>query len=243
MTVHHSPALSTQAIDAATEARLFAQLATGGEQGAEARHRIILAHMGLVKMVVRSYVRPGLNPHDLIQEGALGVMRALETYDSSRGLRFSTYAVHWVRAFLQSFVRGCMRQWNPLMPGVAPQPHPSGHNRIPRTTAVSMDTPLDEESRSAGELVPHQDPTPDMVFDMVEERRRVRRALLDATQELGDPRAEVILKHRLLTEDPDTLAQVSRRLGLSREGARLIEQRILKSARRMVVDEPAAQAA
>lgn len=243
MSALQSTSVSTSALTMQDEKALFEVLARGGAGAVRARDRIVMAHMGLVKMVVRSYMRPGVSPEDLIQEGALGILRALESFDAGRGVRFSTYAVHWIRARIQAYLRHCRRDWAPLMSGVDPQPQQDGRNRIPRTVAVSLETPLDSESRCAEEIVPHHAPTPDVIHDELEQRRRVHRALRDATVELDDRRAEVILEHRLLSHDPDTLAEVAKRLKLSREGARIIEQRILKSARRRVEHAEVAHAA
>ncbi len=63
----------------------------------DAQNRLIESNLRLVISVARRYVRPGLPLEDLVQEGAIGLVKAIRNFDLSRGLRFSTYAVHWIR--------------------------------------------------------------------------------------------------------------------------------------------------
>jgi RNA polymerase nonessential primary-like sigma factor len=71
---------------------------------AEARRRMIEANLRLVVTVARPWVGRGVSLMDLIAEGNLGLIRAVERFDPSRGLRFSTYAVWWIREAVQQAV-------------------------------------------------------------------------------------------------------------------------------------------
>jgi len=75
----------------------------------EAQNRLIESNLRLVISVARRYVRPGLPLEDLVQEGAIGLIKAIRNFDLNRGLRFSTYAVHWIR---QSVGRAADAQTN-----------------------------------------------------------------------------------------------------------------------------------
>lgn len=62
-------------------------------------------HEGLVKSQAKLYLRPGIEMDDLVQEGYMGLCRAAQKYDPSRGAKFSTYAVRWIRSFAWRYVR------------------------------------------------------------------------------------------------------------------------------------------
>ncbi len=67
------------------------------EEGHKARERLVKANSRLVVSVARNYLGRGVPLADLIQEGNLGLMRAIERFDPGRGYRFSTYAIWWIR--------------------------------------------------------------------------------------------------------------------------------------------------
>lgn len=69
----------------------------GMNEAARAQHEFVAANFGLVVTYARRFVGQGLDMHDLVQEGQLGLIRAVEKFDWRRGHRFSTYAAWWVR--------------------------------------------------------------------------------------------------------------------------------------------------
>jgi RNA polymerase primary sigma factor len=71
--------------------------ARGVSDASRALHEFVGANFGLVVTYARRFVGQGLDMHDLVQEGQLGLIRAVEKFDWRRGLRFSTYAAWWVR--------------------------------------------------------------------------------------------------------------------------------------------------
>ncbi|MER3559421.1 MAG: hypothetical protein C4336_08275 [Armatimonadota bacterium] len=76
------------------ETELLERAKAGDE---DALAHLVESNLRLVMSIARHYVRPGVPLEDLVQEGAIGLIKAIEHFDLSRGLRFSTYAVHWVR--------------------------------------------------------------------------------------------------------------------------------------------------
>ena len=89
-------------LDAATELRLA--YAWRDQRDEAALHRLITAYMRLAIAMAAKFRRYGAPMNDLIQEAALSLMKAAEKFDPDRGLRFSTYAVWWIRAGIQDFV-------------------------------------------------------------------------------------------------------------------------------------------
>ncbi|RCV92880.1 RNA polymerase sigma factor RpoH [Vreelandella rituensis] len=78
------------------------------ESDLEAARRLVLSHLRFVVHVARSYSGYGLPQADLIQEGNLGLMKAVKRFDPNQGVRLVSFAVHWIKAEIHEFV---LRNW------------------------------------------------------------------------------------------------------------------------------------
>ncbi len=104
--------MKAELLDAETERRLA--YAWRDERDEEALHRLITAYMRLAISMAAKFRRYGAPMNDLIQEASLGLMKAADKFDPDRGVRFSTYAVWWIKASIQDYV---MRNWSMVRTG------------------------------------------------------------------------------------------------------------------------------
>jgi len=105
-------AMKAELLDAETELQLA--YAWRDQRDEEALHRLINAYMRLAISMAAKFKRYGAPMNDLIQEAGLGLMKAADKFDPDRGVRFSTYAVWWIKASIQDYV---MRNWSMVRTG------------------------------------------------------------------------------------------------------------------------------
>src|SRR5205823_11464599 len=74
----------------------------------DAASQLVLSHLRLVVAVARNYMGYGLPQGDLIQEGNVGLMKAVKRFDPERGVRLASFAIHWIKAEIHEFI---LRNW------------------------------------------------------------------------------------------------------------------------------------
>jgi len=117
--MQHSRAPSSQAIGYFQEVRSFPMLKSDEEymlavrwrEGGDgsAAHQILTSHLRLVAKIAMAYRRYGLPTSDLISEGNIGLLQAIKRFDPDKGVRFSTYAIWWIKAAIKDYI---MRSWS-----------------------------------------------------------------------------------------------------------------------------------
>lgn len=105
-------AMRAEYLDAETEAALARAWRDNRDE--QALHRLVNAYMRLAISMSAKFRRYGAPMSDLVQEASLGLLKAADKFDPDRGVRFSTYAVWWIKASIQEFV---MRNWSLVRTG------------------------------------------------------------------------------------------------------------------------------
>ncbi|GGO59705.1 RNA polymerase factor sigma-32 [Roseovarius pacificus] len=183
-------AMNAELLDAETELKLA--YAWRDERDEQALHRLTTAYMRLAISMASKYRRYGAPMNDLIQEAGLGLMKAADKFDPDRGVRFSTYAVWWIKASIQDYV---MRNWSMVRTGSTSSQKSLFFNmrrvqaRIERD-AMTMGQDLD--GHQMRELIAHEVGVPLRDVEMMQGRLAGSDFSLNATQSVEDEGREWI---------------------------------------------------
>jgi RNA polymerase primary sigma factor len=242
-------------LDAGERRRLRAEV----QAGEEARQQFVRANLRLVIWVARRYRNAGLPLGDLVQEGNLGLMRAVETFDNRKGFTFSTYATWWIRQRIGRALADTSRTIrlpghvaealsvlgrisSELLESLGREPTPqeladaSGFSleRVHQCLQaepdlVSLSAGIGDEGGELGDLLADPGATVPEDAAMLAVESAALRASLGR---LRDREREVIeLRYGFLDGSPRTLEEVGRRFAVTRERARQIEAKALTKLR------------
>jgi RNA polymerase sigma factor (sigma-70 family) len=249
-------ALATGRTTSATERRRLARLVVEGD---EARERFIAANLRLVVSIAKRYQSAAMPLQDVIQEGNLGLMRAVEKFEPERGFKFSTYATWWIRQAITraiadkgrtirvpahvsealgvlsrtgaSLQRALGREPTilELAEATGLRPDRVADYQAAVHETVSLSAPINEEQGELADLL--ADGASESPFDAA--ATKLEHEALESVLSLLSDRERVVLRLRFGLDGsmPRTLEDVGREFALTRERIRQIEAKALTKLR------------
>ncbi len=253
-------------IDREKEATLWKRYKKGD---LSARDELFKLHLRLVIPTARRFLRPGCELMDLVEEGNLGLLQAIEKFDYKLGYRFPTYAIHWIEQFIRRSVEEQatnikipqhawenLRTWSKALEKLK-----SKLNREPTLNEIAHELDIkakqvvsilntlnaaygidslsnlvqtDEDSLTLEETLSDESKgNPDNLILMQSSQEEIKKIL----ESLPERDREILLmRYGLKAETPDTLSDISKKLKISRERVRQIEQRAVRKVRQKAME-------
>ncbi len=231
------------------------------EKDLQAAQRLLMGNLHAVAAIAREYRHFGLPEMDLIQEGTIGLMKAIHRFDPDRGFRLMTYASWWVRAAIHDYIlkswsivkMGTNKMQRRVFSGLKKAKHAIAaiEGRLDEEVAneygisgsefqniassfLQRDMSLDSESEEGGGSMVMALPSPDLPPEeqiINADWNKHQSNILHDAMAELSDRDRLIITRRHLSEEPDTLKDLAEELGISIERVRQLEARAMKKLR------------
>lgn len=256
--IGYSPLLTAE------EEVLYARRALRGDEAA--RKRMIESNLRLVVKISRRYSNRGLALLDLVEEGNLGLIRAVEKFDPERGFRFSTYATWWIRQTIERAIMNqtrtirlpihVVKELNVYLRTARELAQKLDHEPTAEDIALQLDKPVEDVNRMLrlNERISSVDnpiggDSEKALLDIIPDEKEggpesttqdddMKKSIVHWLQELNPKQREVLARRfGLLGHEASTLEDVGREIGLTRERVRQIQVEGLRRLRDMLTHQ------
>jgi len=188
----------------------------------EAGKKIITSNLRFVVKIAQPYFHLGYGPLEIVQEGNMGLVKALTRFDPDMGVRFICYAIWWIKAYIKNFI------------------HKSYQVHTGRLThakgLVSLDSAIPSDTDHEESLLDHllyEGPDQDDFYSY-KERHAYLLNLLRCDPPILSKREVFIIEKRFFSDPPATLKDIAVQIGVTRERVRQIEMRSLQRIREAI---------
>jgi RNA polymerase sigma-32 factor len=207
----------------------------------DAARALVMAHLRFVVYIAKSYSGYGLAEADLIQEGNVGLMKAVRRFNPEFGVRLVSFAVHWIKAEMHEFIRGSKKRLGWMNDkevkfvaaelGVEPHQVRQMEGRL-SAHDEAFDSGLDEEDEflSPSRYLEDSESDPARIFERQSSASGRQSQLALAFASLDD-RAKHIIQQRWLQDSKATLHELAEYFGISAERVRQLEKNAIKKLR------------
>ncbi|MDR0633303.1 MAG: sigma-70 family RNA polymerase sigma factor [Holosporales bacterium] len=220
-------------------------------KSSKSRQAIILSHIRLVKKLAQQYYRMyKVDVNELISEGSIGLLKAIEMFDTSRGLRFSSYAIFWIKAYIRQYIfctrsivkrsrrrlqameqcsKACSEYWK------------SAHDTFIPDVSVDQTVGEDESGESILDFMADENANFEEKTIEQDLSQKQRAKFKQAMEKLKE-RERIVIEKRYFTEKVQSFESIAHELNLTTEGVRQIEKRAIKKMQKEISGSKVARA-